>query len=200
MKVLMFSYSNVSSLARINFLFSSSYGLSFRFLTKSLLITSQCYSFCWQYSLQGLVGFSLCPGSEETGCNRVAGDTVGRWPREIFHKTVLHSAIKGRRGGFRGISHLSLRHWVSIRLPMGGGEWFLFHHLFFFFFSLLPLILHLLDNFVSVFVCLFYLELLLISLFSSLSYRGWRKTWVSGYLIPTCPPGFTCNESWFLKI
>lgn len=79
---------------------------------------------------------------------------------------------------------------------MGGGEWFLV----FFFFSLLPLILHLLDNFVSVFVCLFYLELLLFSLFSSLSYGGWRKTWVSGYLMPTCPPGFTFNESWFLKI
>lgn len=40
------------------------------------------------------------------------------------------SAINGSGVGFRAVSHLLLRDWLVVCLPMGGGEWLTLHHLF----------------------------------------------------------------------
>lgn len=62
--------------------------LCFRPLTKTVMITHQCFSYGWTAPAQhrGHLCFSLCPQTEEAGVGRsLAGDTAGTadwdWPR-----------------------------------------------------------------------------------------------------------------------
>ena len=128
---------------RVNFLHSNQYGAVFRVVTKTVLITQQCFHYCWAVLAdhQGFLFFWLFPlSTTRLGVGKKLEGNTGRtadlnWPKgfSMLDDNILN--VKNCREGFLGKQPL-LREWLGIGLLVRGGEWLPLHHLFCFYLCL----------------------------------------------------------------
>lgn len=114
----------------LDFFIEASVVLFFGFITKTTLITNQCFSYCWTMLTQHV---TVHAGRRLGVGKRLGEDTDGtpelNWPKSIpFHVTsCLATETEGRV--FLGRYPL-LGDWLAIVLLVGGGERLPLHHLF----------------------------------------------------------------------
>lgn len=100
--------------------------LWFRLVTKAMLVTQWCSSYCWTAfaACQGCLCFSFCPIMKRLGVHRSWGGSTTRqmtWTnqRNILCWIMSHSAITQRGRGFREANLLLNRNCLSIGLSTG---------------------------------------------------------------------------------
>lgn len=102
--------------------------LCFAFVTKTILVTHQCFICCWTVLAQHQVFllFPLCPLSEWTGDRQKAGrrHSWGSWPKQT--KAIFHASCPGC------LSKVAVAWGLTGHLfAWEGGEWLLLYHCYF---------------------------------------------------------------------